>query len=259
MGAFNAKVGNFMGWASKKMYNGLEFALKEPAKAAAIGLVTSLVTKDAANCIIYTTQSLNNEKIPEDKRRFVAYMDLINGIINVGGQIASFFLVEHMLTPKIQGLWTGKIPKKGEEVTRSKSLYADDNVTNILADVIKNKKEELSKIPGLNYEELVQNVQNVGKGVIKKVGKGSGKAKDIATGVGILVSALATTAFIKRVVTPLFATPLAGKLADSVDKKKRDEKKGRMEYEVAAVAAGKYDNKMDKTAFSQVSSRSNNK
>lgn len=250
--SINEKVGKFMSWSAKKMSNSLEFAYKEPAKAAAIGLVTSLVTKDAASCVIYTTQSLNNEKIPEDKRRFVGYMDLINGLINVVGQVCSFFLVDHILTPKLQGLWTGKMPKKGEEITRSKSLFANDNITNIVADVIKKKKEVLSKVKDLNFDDLSQGVQNVSKGVIEKVGKESGRAKDIVTGVGIVVSALATTAFIKRVITPLFATPLAGKLADNVDRKKEVEaKKNKMVYDAAAVVSNRYNNKTDKTTFSQ--------
>lgn len=49
---------------------------KDNAKfMSAIG-VTSIVLKDGLGCYLYVKQSLNNEKIPEDKRKFVAALDL---------------------------------------------------------------------------------------------------------------------------------------------------------------------------------------
>lgn len=256
--SINETAGNVLGWTAKKFSKGLELAYKNPAKTAATGLVVSLVSKDAANCAIYTVQSLNNKEIPEDKRRFVAYMDLINGAINVVGQVASFLLIEHTLTPYLQGLWTGKM-KKGD---KTNALFANDNATSIVADVIKNKKEDqdfvkaLAQKKGLNVDELLKNAQEISKGLLKDLGQKGTKAKDIATGVGIIVSALATTALIKRTITPLFATPLAGKLADYANAKEA-KKKGQDEFyrEAAAGAAVKYENKMDKTAFSNISSR----
>lgn len=252
--SLNTNVGKFLGWTAKKMSKGLEKGYREPAKVAALALVTSLVTKDAANCVIYTSQSLNNPRIPEDKRRFVGYMDLINGAINVVGQIGSYLLVEHLLTPKLQGLWSGTIEKRGGNITRTKSLFANDNITNIVAGVIENKKAELEKIENVKVDDLLASVKDISAGLFKKLGREGSKAKDITTGVGIVVSSLATTAFIKRIITPLFATPLAGKLADSVNAKEAAQK-DKIALEAAAVASSKYDNNMDTVAFSNVTSK----
>lgn len=52
---------------------------------------TSMVLKDGAGCIMYTTQSLNNENIPKDKRGFVAAVDATNGVLMIAFQIAAFF------------------------------------------------------------------------------------------------------------------------------------------------------------------------
>lgn len=55
--------------------------------AAATIALLSTTTKDLVNCGYYTTQSLNNKKIPEEKRKFVAGIDLSNGILNVLSQL----------------------------------------------------------------------------------------------------------------------------------------------------------------------------
>ena len=65
----NTKVGKFFG---------------DPAANAAVAIATvSNITKDGVNCAYYVTQSLHNERIPEDQRKFVAGLDLANGILNV--------------------------------------------------------------------------------------------------------------------------------------------------------------------------------
>lgn len=54
--------------------------------AATIAII-STTTKDLVNCIYYTKQSLENQKIPEQNRKFVAGIDAANGILNVSTQI----------------------------------------------------------------------------------------------------------------------------------------------------------------------------
>lgn len=54
---------------------------------AATVAIISTTTKDLVNCIYYTKQSLENEKIPEHNRKFVAGLDLANGIMNVSTQL----------------------------------------------------------------------------------------------------------------------------------------------------------------------------
>lgn len=57
----------------------------DPKKAAML-LVFTQVAKDAFACIFYTTQSLRNKEIPKDKRKFVAALDLSNGILMTASQ-----------------------------------------------------------------------------------------------------------------------------------------------------------------------------
>ncbi len=58
-----------------------------PISPAMIATVSCL-TKDGTNCAYYVTQSLANERIPDDKRNFVAGLDLANGILNIITQLA---------------------------------------------------------------------------------------------------------------------------------------------------------------------------
>ena len=66
-----------------------------PGAAVAVATV-SCVSKDAINCSYYVTQSLKNEKIPENKRKFVAGLDLSNGILNVTVQSALAYGVKKL-------------------------------------------------------------------------------------------------------------------------------------------------------------------
>lgn len=251
MVSINTKIGNALGYTAKMMSRGLAYAQKEPAKAGANALVLSLVSKDVVSCIIYTTQTFCNKKYSDEKRRFVGYMDLVNGIINVVGQVLSYLCVEHFLTPKLEGLWSGKIKKHGLDETRTKSLFANDNITDIAAKVINENKADLQKY--VNVDTLLKDVKDVGRGLFKTLGNEGSKAKDITTGVGIVVGSLATTALIKRVITPFFATPIAGALANRADDKAAAQKK--LAFEAAAIASSRYENNMDKTPFSKISSR----
>ena len=60
---------------------------ENPTDIAKLLALISTTTKDIVNCYYYTTQSYNNKKIPEDNRKFVACIDLANGILNVITQL----------------------------------------------------------------------------------------------------------------------------------------------------------------------------
>lgn len=62
------------------------FSERAGEMAATVALV-STTTKDAVNCYYYTNQSLHNEKIPEEKRKFVGAIDFSNGFMNVLSQL----------------------------------------------------------------------------------------------------------------------------------------------------------------------------
>lgn len=197
----------------KFLANQLEKARKQPAKYAGKLIVLSFISKDVINTIIYTTQSLNNKKIPEDKRSFVAANDLILGFFNFGGQILSASLVERYLIPKITAKrYTGHI-KDANEVDQylySKAILSPDSVEHKVVDYM--------NLKGMDMKDA----KEITEKAIKKIGHASPKGKGIAEGVTILGAALATTALVKRTISPLCATPLAGLLGDKWDKDKKE-------------------------------------
>lgn len=73
-------------WVANSKVMKKAFSERAGEMAATIAL-WSTTTKDAVNCYYYTNQSLHNEKIPEEKRKFVAAIDLANGFMNVVSQL----------------------------------------------------------------------------------------------------------------------------------------------------------------------------
>ena len=85
--AANSKIGK---WA---------FSERAGEIAATVALA-STTTKDAVNCVYYTKQSLKNDKIPEENRKFVAAIDLANGILNVVSQLTLGVMIKNR-TPQM--------------------------------------------------------------------------------------------------------------------------------------------------------------
>ncbi len=167
------------------------------ATAAAIATVSN-VSKDAVNCAYYTMQSLNNERIPEDQRKFVGALDLSNGILNVGIQLLMSFGIADLIT----SLFDDKIAKHpdfspNDEVIKRKfeKLSAELKA--------KTSPEEFAK----EYSKLVKN-----------------RAKLARTGFTVLAVNIAMQILTKRIITPLIATPMASffkkKFEEAEEKKK---------------------------------------
>ena len=172
------------------------------ATAALIATVSN-VSKDAVNCAYYTLQSLNNERIPEDQRKFVAALDLSNGIMNVGIQILLAFGIADLIT----SVFDNKIAK-------SKDFSMDDNV---IKEKFKNLPAELKK--KTTEAEFLKDYKKMMKGKI-------GIAR---TGFTVLFVNIAMQILTKRIITPLCATPMASyfkdKLNSKCDKPKQEEHK----------------------------------
>lgn len=79
--------------------------------AAATIALMSTTTKDLVNCIYYTKQSLENKKIPEEKRKFVAAIDLANGVLNVTTQLTLGMYIKNK-APAIFDFITKKVGTK---------------------------------------------------------------------------------------------------------------------------------------------------
>lgn len=186
-------------WCAKT----LESAAKNPAKYAIAMVIVSIVSKDLVGCYYYTKQSLNNKRIPEEKRKFVAAVDLMNGIIMVGGQILAGILFEKILS---------KILFK---------KYFDKKLDNDILKIHAQKLVEKAKNAGENL-----NLDATHKELLKQFGSDSTKYKAMKGGLGLMIAFFATTALTKRILAPLFSTPLAGwfkhKYMDNPHKKNKD-------------------------------------
>ena len=167
---------------SKPLVNLSKKFIKDPESALALTTVGSIVLKDGIGCAMYVTQSLNNKKIPDEKRKFVAALDLTNGVLMIAAQIAMFFAMKKYSGPIFDKLFK----KSFNEVSKS------NIVSRLRMKTAKAGGEVLKKLDiGKSYEEVRKGAYDLFKFVA-----------DIA----------AATIVGKRVIVPLIATPLAAKV-----------------------------------------------
>ena len=166
---------------------------KNPARAIAIAAITSVAVKDGVGCAMYVTQSLNNKKIPDDKRKFVAALDLTNGVLMIAAQIGMFFGMR-AINKKLFNSWFSSSFSKNAKKT--------------IATQWRMLQKKAGKVPDRKHD------------IYKKLNKYENNALNIFS----FVSELAAATIIgKRVIVPLIATPLASKLKakwDIADAKK---------------------------------------
>ena len=147
--------------------------LTDPNSSAAVKIATvSNLTKDGVNCIYYVTQSLNNERIPEDKRKFVAGLDLANGILNVTLQA----FVGKMMEEYTGIFFDKKVAPKYFNQEKYKEMWKG----------LENK---------VKFEEFVSQME-----------RNKGFAKN---GLKVISALVAMQVITKRIIVPLIATPLA--------------------------------------------------
>ena len=179
------------------------------AATAALIATVSNVSKDAVNCAYYTYQSLNNERIPESQRKFVAALDLSNGILNVGIQILMAFDISDMI-----------IKLFDDKIAKHKDFLINDNIIeekfNKLSQELKAKtsKDEFAK----EYKKLIEGSE--------------GRLKLARTGFTVLAVNIAMQILTKRIITPLIATPMASGFKRKFEQKEA-EKNGQKEKVVA--------------------------
>lgn len=140
--------------------------------------VMSIVLKDALGCYYYVTQSLNNKKIPEDKRKFVAALDLANGVLMNITQLGMFFTISNK---KVQKKIFDKL--YGKIFTRSM------------------KRAEVNKL--LKIDKF-KPLKRLGAGTVFDNLKSSCRES-----FGVLTALVASTIVAKRMIVPFIATPTA--------------------------------------------------
>lgn len=154
--------------------------------ALAATTVGSIVVKDGVGCYKYVTQSLNNKEIPEDKRNFVAALDLTNGLLMIGTQIGMFFLMRKFSEPMFNKFFKKSFnPKaKRDMLTRQRMI-----------------SKKLGEVPPrkIEAEKAYEGVRSEALSLFKFI---------FDVGVATIIG--------KRIITPFIATPLAGVVQDKV-------------------------------------------
>ena len=140
----------------------------------------SIILKDGLGCYLYVKQSLHNKKIPEDKRKFVAALDLTNGGLMILMQLLMYKTISN---EKIQAKLYDKFLKK----------YIDRPARKAYRELLA-KTEKFKTLSGKEFnpafEQFVKNSRKT---------------------FGLLTSLVAATIIAKRVIVPFVATPLADK------------------------------------------------
>lgn len=151
--------------------------------------VASIIIKDGVGCWKYVTQSLNNDKIPEDKRRFVASLDATNGVLMILAQIGMFVAMR-----KYSGKIFDKIFQKSfNSKTQSHLISKARNIQDKIFEPVARK---------LNLTKAYGKLKGDGLGVFK-----------------FILDTAAATIVGKRIIVPFIATPLASKLEKWMGKK----------------------------------------
>lgn len=164
-------------WMKNKVFPNYE---ADNAKFMSMIGVTSIVLKDGLGCYLYVKQSLNNEKIPEDKRKFVAALDLANGGLMIAMQLLMFFTISNR---KVQDKIFDKLFGK--------------NFTRAADKALKAKLNKIDKLKGISGKDFH---------IAREADK-----KGLKNAFSYLTSLAAATLIAKRIIVPFIATPLADK------------------------------------------------
>ncbi len=183
-------------WVSnRKVMTSVSKNFKEGNAKYIAGLgILSIILKDGLGCYLYVKQSLNNKNIPEEKRKFVAALDLTNGGLMILSQLLMFKTISN---EKFQGKIFERLFGK----------FTDEKAGKKYFDILKNNK----KIPKLSLKEF--------QGEFSKL------VKEARGTFGVLTSLVAATIIAKRVIVPFIATPMADKAKKLMDKHSQENSK----------------------------------
>lgn len=142
--------------------------------------VGSIIAKDGIGCCKYVSQSINNKDIPDERRPFVTSLDLTNGVLMIGTQIAMFFLMRKYSEKMFNAVF--------------KKSFNPKNKDNILT-TLRMKAKKLNQIPPrkIEAEKAYEEVRSTFLSIFKFV---------MDVGIATIIG--------KRILTPFMATPLAG-------------------------------------------------
>lgn len=160
--------------------------------ALGIATVSSIILKDGVGCYMYVKQSLNNKKIPDEKRKFVAALDLTNGLLMILAQIGMYAAMRKYSGPIFEKLFK----KSFGELSRNNTISRVRRIASKAGETV--------------YKKL-------------KIGKDFDKVKKDSLELFKFIADIAAATIIgKRVIVPLIATPAAKKVEKWMNKEEED-------------------------------------
>ncbi len=175
-------------------------------KALAYTTIGSIALKDGIGCYMYVKQSLNNKEIPENRRGFVAALDLTNGGLNILAQGIMFFTLDQK---KVRTAIFKKFYNKVFSEKSKKALVSFYKAKPEFAAIFKKEGITSDKAKKAFLREKVDKVE---KGVFDIF------AFVLNLGASVIVA--------KRIIVPFIATPLASYAKDKyIEKPKPGDKK----------------------------------
>lgn len=175
--------------------------------------VASIVLKDGLGCYMYVTQSMKNKDIPEDKRKFVAALDLANGGLMIAMQLLMFFTIANK---NVQKKLFNTLFGKQFNRAASKGYQAKLRSTDLL-----------KEMKGTDFHQVLNQTRKDAKAAFENV-----------------TSIFAATILGKRVIVPFIATPLADKTKAWMcrnDKPETTSSETRNKYDTQTAAIDKQD------------------
>ena len=166
---------------------------ENPTDIAKLLALISTTTKDIVNCYYYTTQSYNNKKIPEDNRKFVAGIDLANGILNVITQLTLGLCINKWSDKLYEYIFKGGFVPTKEKI--------DDYTHRVNQFLKKSVLTENIRCSETDIREAIKRTNKVAKG-----------------GFGVIAVLIVTQIIAKRMIVPFLSTPLAGVFKNQLDK-----------------------------------------
>lgn len=150
--------------------------------------VGSMVLKDGLGCYMYVKQSLGNKDIPDEKRKFVAALDLANGGLMIAAQLIMFATISNKaFQEKLFNKTFGKFFERAAKKGCKESLHSTGNFG--------------GKSFGKEFNMVFDKYHGDIKGTF-----------------GLLTTLVASTIIAKRIIVPFIATPLAEKAKGMLSK-----------------------------------------
>lgn len=207
-------------WMKNKVFPNYEI---DDAKFMSMIGVTSIVLKDGLGCYFYVNQSLHNEKIPEDKRKFVAALDLANGGLMILMQLLLFFTISNR---KVQDKIFDKL--FGKNFTRSANKALQDKLRQL---------DKLQNMTGKDFHKARE-----------------ADKKGLKNAFSYITSLAAATLIGKRIIVPFIATPLADKTEKWMNRNNKAvevHKDTKNTYDTSKPAANQTEDKATQSAGKQ--------